>query len=91
MKTFTYRIQDENGMHARPAGKLATCAKQFVSEIRVGAGEREADAKRLLALISLGAVCGTELCFTVRGEDEDEAVKILEDFCRNTWGRGTPV
>ncbi len=91
MKSFTYRIQDENGMHARPAGKLATCAKQFVSEIRVAAGEREADGKRLLALMSLGAVCGTELHVTVRGEDEDEAAKTLEDFCRNTWGKGTPV
>ena len=29
MKEFTYIIQDKNGMHARPAGRLATFAKQF--------------------------------------------------------------
>ena len=31
MKTFTYTIQDEVGIHARPAGLLAKKAKEFQS------------------------------------------------------------
>ena len=30
MKEFTYTIVDKDGMHARPAGRLAACAKQLV-------------------------------------------------------------
>ena len=33
MKTFTYTIQDEVGIHARPAGLLAKKAKEFQSAI----------------------------------------------------------
>ncbi len=82
MKQFTYRIEDPNGMHARPAGMLATFAKKFQSDIRVRAGEKEADGKRLLSLMSLGAVHGSELTFTVTGEDEESAARELEQFCR---------
>jgi phosphocarrier protein len=80
MKQFTYTIQDPNGMHARPAGALATFAKQFVSDIRVRAKEKDADAKRLLSLMSLGAVHGTELVFSVEGVDEEAAAVELQTF-----------
>ncbi|MBQ9805372.1 MAG: HPr family phosphocarrier protein [Clostridia bacterium] len=78
MKQFFYRIQDPNGLHARPAGQLATFAKRFTSEIRVSANGKEVDGKRLLALMSLGAVHGTELTFSISGEDEEQAATSLE-------------
>ena len=88
MREFTYRIEDPNGMHARPAGRLATFSKQFDADIRVRAGEKEADGKRLLALMSLGALCGTELRFVISGSDEDAACVGLERYCKESWGRG---
>ena len=83
MKSFTYRIEDPNGMHARPAGALATQAKKFESEITVRVGEKKADGKRLLSLMSLGAVHGGELVFQIEGADEDAAADALEAFCKN--------
>ncbi|MBQ9773082.1 MAG: HPr family phosphocarrier protein [Clostridia bacterium] len=91
MKEFTYVIEDPNGMHARPAGKLATYTKQFSSQIRVFCGDKEADGKRLLSLMSLGAVCGATLRFTLDGEDEGEACAALERFCKEQWGDGKDV
>ncbi|MBQ8439482.1 MAG: HPr family phosphocarrier protein [Clostridia bacterium] len=88
MKEFTYVIQDKNGMHARPAGKLATFAKRFSSQVKVSCGEKEADGKRLLALMSLGATHGARLKFTITGEDENEALPALEAFCKDSWGNG---
>jgi phosphocarrier protein len=85
MKQFSYQIEDPNGMHARPAGALATFAKRFVSDIRISAGEKEADAKRLLSLMSLGATLGTVLQFSVTGEDEELAARELEQFCITQW------
>ena len=83
MKEFHYRIEDPNGMHARPAGQLANYAKRFESAIRVRYKEKDADAKRLLSLMSLGAVHGGELVFSVEGIDEEEAALALESFCKN--------
>ena len=80
MKRYMYTIQDPNGMHARPAGALATLAKRFSSDIRVHTNGKEADAKRLLSLMSLGATCGTELQFDINGADEDAAEQALRDF-----------
>ena len=83
MKKITYCIEDENGMHARPAGMLASVAKRFQSKIRVSANGKEADGKRLLALMSLGAVCKTELTVLIDGEDEELAARDLEVFFQN--------
>ena len=83
MKQFTYCIKDENGMHARPAGMLATFAKRFDSNIRVLANQKEADAKRLLSLMSLGATHGTELTFLIEGSDDALAADQLLQFCND--------
>ena len=31
MRTFTYTVKDKNGIHARPAGALISCAKKYES------------------------------------------------------------
>ena len=77
MKEFRYRIADPNGFHARPAGALTNLAKQFESDIRVTVGEKSADAKRLLSLMSLGAKAGTELKICIEGADEERAIEAL--------------
>ena len=89
MIKFTYQIKDPNGLHARPAGKLATYAKQFSEEIRIVAGEKEADAKRLLALMSLGAGAGTILTVTVSGEHEEETARQLKEYLEASHGDNT--
>ena len=86
MKQFTYQIQDPNGLHARPAGALVKVAKGFSSTVTVKNGEKAADGKRLLSLMSLGALHGNTLCFLIVGTDEDSAARELEAFCNNHLG-----
>ncbi|MBQ2766763.1 MAG: HPr family phosphocarrier protein [Clostridia bacterium] len=81
MREFTYTITDAHGIHARPAGLLAETAKRFSSAISVLCGDRTADGKRLLALMSLGARCGDALSFRIEGADEDEAADALLRTC----------
>ena len=79
MKELRFLIKDKIGLHARPAGAISKVAKEFKSNITVGLLEKTADAKRLLSLMSLGAVHGSELVFKIEGEDENEAyIKIKE-------------
>ena len=54
MKSFTYTVQDELGLHARPAGLLAKLAAGCTSIITIDNGTKKADAKRLMAIMSMG-------------------------------------
>ena len=58
MKTFTYTVQDELGIHARPAGMLAKAAAGFKSTITLDNGAKKADARRLMAIMSMGVKKG---------------------------------
>lgn len=86
MKHFTYRVALENGLHARPAGALATEARKFKSNIKIKALGKEIDAKRLLSVMSLGATNSTELYFEIDGEDESSACEALKAFCESGFG-----
>ena len=79
--TFSYIITDENGIHARPAGLLVKFAKETPDRITVTSEEKEADATRLFALMALGAKKGDTLIFTVNGENAEETVVRLREFC----------
>lgn len=83
MKEFTYKIRDELGIHARPAGLLVKCASVFSSEITIYCGEKSADMKKLFALMSLGVKGDDTVRITASGEDEDAAIFQIEDFVRN--------
>lgn len=80
MKSFTYTIRDELGIHARPAGLLCKEAKKFPCTIRVAAGGKEADATRIMALMGLCVKQGDAVTVTCEGEGEETAAKDLEAF-----------
>ncbi|MBR5809064.1 MAG: HPr family phosphocarrier protein [Clostridia bacterium] len=83
MKEFTYKICDELGIHARPAGVLVKKAGEFSSEITMYNGEKSADMKRIFALMSLGVKQGDTVRVTVSGSDEDVACAEIESFLKN--------
>ena len=80
MKEFQYVIKDEAGIHARPAGMLAREAKNFKSKITLVGNGREADALRLMAVMSLGLKQGAEMTVRVEGEDEEQAAEAMKAF-----------
>ncbi len=82
MREFQYIVTDNEGIHARPAGELVKLAKTFASDVKVVKDGREADCKKIFALMGLGAKKGSELSFVITGEDETEACEELEKFMR---------
>lgn len=80
MKEFNYIIKDEIGIHARPAGLLVKTAGKFSSAVKIKCGEKTADAKKLFAVMGLGAKCGSEITVTAEGADEDVAINELKSF-----------
>lgn len=82
MREFQYIVTDNEGIHARPAGELVKLAKTFASDVKVVKDGREADCKKIFALMGLGAKKGSELSFVITGEDETEACEELAKFMR---------
>lgn len=80
MKSFTYTIKDELGIHARPAGMLAKTAKALDSEITITKGEKTVGAAKLMALMGLGVKCGDTITVTANGGDEDAAIEEIKSF-----------
>ena len=80
MKEIKYTIQDALGIHARPAGLIVKMAAGFKSAITIDNGVKKADAKRIMAVMSMGVKQGQEVTVTADGEDEDAAIATLETF-----------
>lgn len=80
MKTVTHVIADPLGLHARPAGLLVKLAGDFESAIVVTTSTGIADAKRIMALMRLGAKQGTLLTVTCSGPDEEAAAEAIRRF-----------
>lgn len=80
MKTFSYTITEENGIHARPAGLLVNMAKKSDEKITIYKADKPADAKRLLAVMGLGAKKDDILRVEVEGSNEETVAKDLEAF-----------
>ena len=80
MKTFSYTIKDEVGIHARPAGLLAKLAKTFSSTITLEKDGKSVNVTKLMMLMGLGVKCGDTVNFTIEGGDEDAAFVAISDF-----------
>ena len=80
MKTVTHVIADPLGLHARPAGLLVKLAGDFESAIVVTTSTGTADAKRIMALMRLGAKQGTLLTVTCSGPDEEASAEAIRRF-----------
>lgn len=80
MKTFSYTIKDEIGIHARPAGLLAKKAKEFESAITLEKNGKSAAATKLMAVMGLGVKHGETINITVEGADEEAAAAAMQEF-----------
>ena len=70
-------VQNQVGLHARPATFFIQKANEFKSSIWVEKEERRVNAKSLLGVLSLGIVKGTPIKLSAEGADEKEAVEAL--------------
>ena len=70
-------INNQVGLHARPATFFIQKANEYRCSIWVEKDDRKVNAKSLLGVLSLGIVCGTTVNIIADGADEQEAVDTL--------------
>lgn len=73
-------IQNNVGLHARPATFFIQKANTYQSSVWVEKEDRRVNAKSLLGVLSLGIVGGTTIRIIADGADEEAAVKGLVDL-----------
>ncbi len=73
-------VENEVGLHARPATFFIQKANEFKSSIWVEKDERRVNAKSLLGLLSLGITKDTEITLIGDGADEVQAVDTLVEL-----------
>lgn len=82
-------VNNELGLHVRPAARLVKLANQFVSTITlqmVDFPENEADCRSVLSMLMLAAPNGASLRVITSGTDASEALSAVVDFFNNKFG-----
>ena len=76
-------VQNQVGLHARPATFFIQKANEFKSSMWVEKEERRVNAKSLLGVLYLGIVGGTSIRIIADGSDEQEAVDSLVELVKS--------
>ncbi len=78
-------VQNQVGLHARPATFFIQKANEFKASIWVEKDERKVNAKSLLGVLSLGITKGTAITIISDGTDEEEAVNTLKELIESNF------
>ena len=83
MKTNTYMVVAESGIHARPATGLVKVATKFSSDIFIEFKGKKVNLKSILGVMSLGIPRGGSISIITEGIDEEDALKNIDEFLKN--------
>jgi phosphocarrier protein HPr len=92
MKESTIVVDNKVGLHARPASLFVQEAAKYKSDIKVSTNDpdtkelREANAKSILGVLTLGVFQGMSITIRAEGEDEENAVAGLSALVKNNFG-----
>jgi len=73
-------ISNESGLESKVAARLIQKASCYEANVWIQKGERKANAKSLLGILSLGISKGEKVLLIVDGSDEKLALHELEMF-----------
>lgn len=82
-------VQNQIGLHARPATFFIQKANEFRSSIWIEKEERRVNAKSLLGILSLGIIGGTQIKIIADGADEQAAVNALVELVESGFSEET--
>ena len=82
MKERLFKVRNRAGIHCRPSGVILNAIQQEFPDHRfsIVAPGGETELNSMLALISLGLVCGAEAVLRVEGPDEEKALRRIGDL-----------
>lgn len=79
-------IVNRLGLHARAAAQLVKAANQFSSEIIIEKDDEQVNAKSIMGILMLAAVCGSRITVSIDGEDAEDAMSTIEEMVNDGFG-----
>ena len=72
-----FSVTNEFGLHARPAGQVATLAAQFEANLEIASQNEWVSARSVLSMLSLAIGPGSLVRVRAEGPDEENAVDAI--------------
>ena len=80
------RIENRNGLHARPAAEIVKAASKFRSEITIRRDDLEVNGKSIMGVMMLAAEYGTTIFLRADGDDAEQAVEAIAALVASRFG-----
>ena len=72
-----FKVENKQGLHARPAALFVQLANKFDSKITVTKEGQEVNGKSIMGILMLAAEKGSEILIVAEGEDAKEAIEAI--------------
>ena len=82
----TITLTNRDGLHARPAARLAAALAPYHARLVLSCGDKQADGKSLNQLALLQARCGNRLTLHADGDDAAAALQTFRDLAAANFG-----
>lgn len=79
-------IENETGLHARPATEISKIANKYKCDVNFLVNGKNINAKSPLMIMAAGIKSKTELEILCDGEDEKKAIEKLKEAFENQLG-----
>ena len=79
-------IENETGLHARPATEISKIAMKYPCEVNIIVNGKKVNAKSPLMIMAAGIKAKTELEISCDGEEEEKALEELKIAFNNLLG-----
>ena len=80
------RIENRNGLHARPAAEIVKAASKFRSEVTIRRDDMEVNGKSIMGVMMLAAEYGTTIFLRAEGDDAEQAVEAIAALVASRFG-----
>jgi phosphotransferase system HPr (HPr) family protein len=77
------RFEGDLGMHARPAAELVNLCQLYGGDVQLRIGDKEADGRSILSILSLGIRKGEEVLIVAQGPNAPSVVDEVAALLRN--------
>ena len=84
MEKLTIKLNNPDGLHARPAAIFVQVASKYKSELEIEAHGISVNGKSIIGIMSLGAFHGEEITLTAKGQDEKQMIEELKNLIENS-------
>lgn len=85
MQKRQLKINNKDGLHARPAAIFVKTANKYKSELEIQTKDKTANGKSIIGIMSLGAFYGEEITLIADGPDESQLLEAMEKLINNNF------